>query len=55
MVGSVWFETGSHHVALAGLELFSADQAGLRLTEVHCLCLMSAEIKSVCHHAWPYM
>lgn len=29
------FETGFHHVALAGLELTTIDHAGLKITESH--------------------
>lgn len=36
------FEAGSHCIALAGTES----------KEMLCLCLVSARIKPVCHHAW---
>ena len=45
-------ETGSHFVALAGLELtMYIVQAALELTEIF-LCLLNAGIKGVCHQAW---
>lgn len=40
----LFFETGSHWVALAALEL-SVDQAVPELRDLVCLCLSSARIK----------
>jgi hypothetical protein len=39
-------------VALAVLELNSVVQADLELKRSACLCLPSAGIKGMCHHAW---
>ena len=40
-------------VALTGSELVIIEQVGLELIDSPCLCLPSAGIKSVCHHAQP--
>lgn len=43
------FETGSHHVALAGQEFTIIDQGGRELTEI---CLPRAGIKGTLHCTW---
>lgn len=51
----VWFglrQGGSHHTAPASLELFLETRLA---SEIRWPWLLSAEIKDVCHRAWPYM
>lgn len=48
----VCFYLGSNYVVLVVYKLTFADQTGLEL-ELTCLCFSSAEIKGICHHAWP--
>jgi hypothetical protein len=43
-----FFETGSHYVAMNGLELY-IDQTGLKLSDT-LVSLPSAKIKRVSHH-----
>lgn len=50
-LGLIYFETGSHYVALSVLELL-LDQAVFELG-FSCLSLLSAGVKGVCRHAWP--
>lgn len=45
------FETGSHFVALAGLELTVCMKLTLNSRDIPaCLCLLGAKIKGVHHH-----
>lgn len=50
-ITTIYFETGSHYVALSVLELL-LDQAVFELG-FSCLSLLSAGVKGVCRHAWP--
>lgn len=44
------FETGSHHKALADLELTIVAHAGLKLIEIYLLCLLIARINGMILH-----
>lgn len=47
------FETGSHDVALDGLEFDYVDQADFKFTDIPtCLWPLGGEIKDVYYHAW---
>ena len=48
-----FFETASHYVALAILELTEWTRLASNSPRAACLCLLSAGIKGVPHHAWP--
>lgn len=44
----IYFETGSHFVVLAGLDLY-VDEAGFELGDLPNFCFPSPRIKGVCH------
>lgn len=47
------FETRSHFITPAGLDLAYVDQSGLQLvTILLALCLPSSRITSMCHYVW---
>jgi hypothetical protein len=47
----LFFEPGSCYVSLIGLGTPCIDQAGHEVTEIYCLCLLSAEMKDACYQS----
>lgn len=50
---AVCSEKGSHYAVLVGLEFAMQTKLALNSQKSTCICILSAEIKNVCHYAQP--